>query len=198
MLMDGEDSSDYGRQIKLSTADEHSVLLAKGAKVSGIKMETQMGQKLVMWDQPSPEGILLEDKTELLTLQFNSQDSTILLKNKSSQQIVIDCNSGRVSIQGGGVEVVGGQVDINGSSQVKISSGGKVEIQAPSIEATGAGSIKLSAPDITLEGAQINLNAPTVNAMGMLKAGIMLQSPLVMASTSVVSPAYAPGVGNIM
>lgn len=198
MLMDGEESSDYGRQIKLSTADDHSVLLAKGAKVSGIKIATQKGQKLVMWDEPHPEGILLEDQKELLRLEFNSQDSTILLKNKSSQKIVIDCNTGQVTIQGGGVEVVGGQVDVNGSSKVKVSSGGKVEIQAPSIEATGAGSIKLSAPDITLEGAQINLNAPMVNAMGVLKAGTMVQSPLVSASVSVVSPAYAPGVGNIM
>lgn len=198
LLMDGEEGSDYGRQIKLSTSDDHSVHLAKGAKVSGIQITTQQGQKMAMWDEPHPEGILLEDKTELLKLQFNSQDSTILLKNKSGQSIVIDCNSGQVSIQGGGVQVVGGQVDVDGSSKVKVSSGGQVEIQAPNIEATGAGSIKLSAPDITLEGAQINLNAPMVNAMGVLKAGTMVQSSILSASVSVVSPAYAPGVGNVM
>ena len=198
LMMDGEEGSDYGRQIKLSTADDHLVHLAKGAKVSGIRVTTQQGQKMVMWDEPQPDGILLEDKTEQLTLQFNSQESTIILKNRSSQKITIDCNSGQVSIQGGGVQVVGGQVDVDGSSNVKVSSGGKVEIQAPSIEATGAGSIKLSAPDITLEGAQINLNAPMVNAMALLKAGTMLQSSILSASVSVVSPAYSPGVGNVM
>ncbi|MFZ1987002.1 MAG: type VI secretion system tip protein TssI/VgrG [Desulfatitalea sp.] len=198
MLMDGEDHTDYGRQIKLSTADKHTVILAKGAKVSGIKLETQMGQKIAMWDEPHPDGILLEDRTGLLTLQLNSQDKVIMLKNKSDQQIVIDCNSGRVSIQGGGVEVVGGQVNVNGSSEVKIVSGGKVAIEAPSIEATAAGSIKLAAPDITLEGAQINLNAAMVNAMTFLKVGAILQVPVVNASGAVISPSYTPGVGNLV
>jgi type VI secretion system VgrG family protein len=197
-MVDGEAQSDYGRQIQLKTADGHSMRMAKGAKVSGIKLETREGQKIVMWDAPQPEGILIEDKSGLLSLQLNSQQHLILLKNKSDQQILIDCASGRVSIQGGGVEVVGGQVRVNGSSEVKVTSGGKVAIEAPTIEATAAGSIKLAAPDITLEGAQINLNAPLVNAMTLLKAGASLQAPVVNATASVVSPAYTPGIGNTM
>ncbi|MBI5551576.1 MAG: type VI secretion system tip protein VgrG [Desulfobacterales bacterium] len=197
LMKDGEEHTDLGRHIQLQTADEHSLTLAKGAKVSGIKLETQKGQKIVLWDEPHPDGILLEDRTGLLSLQLNSQDTLILLKNKSDQQIVIDCRSGGVTIQGGGVEVVGGQVNVNGSSEVKITSGGKVAIEAPSIEATGAGSIKLSAPDITLEGAQINLNAPLVSAISYLKAGSMLQVPVVNATAAVVSPSYSPGVGNL-
>ncbi len=198
LLKDGEQHTDLGRHIQLTTADQHSLTLAKGAKASGIKLETQAGQKIVMWDEPQPDGILLEDRTGLLSLQLNSQDTLILLKNKSSQKIVIDCSSGQVSIQGGGVEVVGGQVNVNGSSDVKITSGGKVAIEAPAIEATGAGSIKLTAPDITLEGAQINLNAPVVNAMSILRAGQVIQAPIVSASTTVAAPAYTPGVGNLM
>ncbi|MBI5894842.1 MAG: type VI secretion system tip protein VgrG [Desulfobacterales bacterium] len=197
LLKDGEDHTDLGRHIQLQTADKHSLTLAKGAKVSGIKLETQRGQKIVLWDEPHPDGILLEDRTGLLTLQLNSQDTVILLKNKSDQQIVIDCNSGQVTIQGGGVEVVGGQVNVNGSSEVKITSAGKVAIEAPAIEATAAGAIKLSAPEITLEGAFINLNAPMVNAMANLKAGAMLQSEIV-TTKSVISASYTPGVGNLM
>jgi Rhs element Vgr protein len=197
-MIDGEASTDYGKQIELKTADEHSLLLAKGAKVSGIKLETQSGQKVVMWDEPHPDGILLEDKTRLLTLQLNSQDSIIKLKNASNQQIIIDCSSGQVTVQGGGVSVVGGQVSVDGSSQVKITSGGKVAIEAPVIEATGAGSIKLSAPSISLEGAQIDLQAGTVkiNAPMVAASGVVQTS--ILNSTSVVSASYSPGLGNLV
>ena len=172
--------------------------LAKGTKVSGVEVRTERGQTLAMWDRPAPDGILLEDKNKMLSLQFNSQESIIKLKNKSGPEIVIDCSSGRVSVQGGSVEVTGGQVDINGSGKVKVASGGKVEIEAPAIDATAAGAIKLSAPDITLEGAKITLNAPLVNAASILQAGVTVTAPLLTASTSVVSPAYTPGVGNVM
>jgi Rhs element Vgr protein len=196
-MIDGQTDTPYGKQIKLTTADRHNILMCKGAKVSGIKIETEIGQKMVMWDDPHPAGILIEDQKQMLSLQFNSDDSTILMRNKAGQTITIDCASGQVTIQGGGVEVVGGEVRINGSGSVKVSSAGKVEISAPTIEATGAGEINLSAPTITLTGANINLNAPMVSAMGTVKAGSLVNAPVLMATWGVVSPSYTPGVGNL-
>ena len=196
-MIDGESSTEFGKQIKIATADNHSLHLCKGTKVSGIKIETQLGQKLVMWDDPHPAGILVEDKDGVLSLQMNSDEKIIQIKNKSGPEIRIECSSGKVCVQGSGVEVVGGQVTVNGSGGVQIKSAAQVKIEAPAIEATAAGSIKLSAPDITLEGATINLNAPMVSALNLLQSKGLVQTPTLVA-TNVVSASYTPGAGNVM
>jgi hypothetical protein len=55
----------------------------------------------------------------------------------------------------------------------------------------------LAAPDITLEGATINLNAPQVSAAQVLRVGLLLSSQLV-TTNAIVAQNYTPGVGNVM
>ncbi len=196
-MIDGPSDSKYGKQIKIATADNHSVFLCKGTKVSGIKIATQSGHKLVMWDEPHAAGILLEDKDEVLSMQVNSDEKKIKIINKSGPEISVECSSGQVKIQGGGVSVNGGQVTIDGSGKVEIKSGGQVKIEAPAIEAQAAGSVKLAAPDITLEGASINLNAPMVSVSGLLQCKGLVQTPTLVAG-NVLATSYSPGAGNIM
>jgi uncharacterized protein involved in type VI secretion and phage assembly len=203
-MTDGPDGSTFGNEIKISTADDHSIQLCKGTRVSGIKAETQRGQKVALWDDPSPAGLLLADQGEELKVWLNCGEKKILIQNRSNQEIQIDCRMGKVSVTGGGVEVVGGQVDISGSNGVKVKSGAKVTIEAPEIEAQAAGSLKMTAPQISLEGAMvkitgsaIELNAPLVKASTLLNAGAALQAPVVTA-TSVVASSYTPGAGNIL
>lgn len=196
-MADDLDGSEYGNQIKLFTADEHFIHLSKGTKVSGIRVNTQMGQSLSMWDEPYPASILLSDKMEDLKVWLNCDEKKILIQNKSDQEIQIDCRKGKVSVIGGGVEVIGGDVIVNGAGSVKIQSDAKVEIDAAAIEATASGSIKLAAPEISLEGSIINLDAPLVDAPVLLKVGTMIQAPRITATTGVVSPSYTPGAGNI-
>jgi hypothetical protein len=202
-MTDRPESTAFGNEIKIATVDEHSIHLCKGIKVSGIKAETQNGQKAALWDEPFPAGILLADQTEDLKVWLNCGEKKILIQNQSSQEIRIDCSNGRVSVLGGGVDVVGGQVTINGSDGVTIKSGAKVAIEAPTIEAQAAGSISVTAPKISLDGstvdvtgATINLNSPVVNVSGMLNAGSVVQTPMLI-STSVVATSYTPGAGNI-
>jgi Rhs element Vgr protein len=174
-MIDGKEDSEYGKEIKISTADHHAIHLCKGTKVSGIKTETEIGQKLVMWDEPHPAGILLEDKEKNLSMQLNSDEKIIIIKNKSDQQIRIDCQRGQVSIIGGGVEVIGGEVRITGSKSVKINSDAEITINAPHIK---------------LAAAMIDLNSPMVSCSGVVKCDTLI-------SNSVVSSSYTPGAGNI-
>lgn len=198
-LHDGGEETDFGKQIRISTADDHSLHLCKGKKVSGIKAETQGGKKLAMWDEPFPGSILLADKREDLKIWLNCDEEKILILNQKGPEIKIDCRSGNIQVLGGGVTVNGGQVSVDGSSEVSIKSGGQVVVEAPTIEASAAGSIKLAAPSISLEGAKIelkggtiSLDAPMVTATGVVSASTFT------ATTGVVSPSYSPGVGNLV
>ena len=197
-MIDEEPSTEFGNQIRITTADHHSMHMSKGTRLSGINVATESGQKIVLQDQPGPSGILLEDKNGVLALQFNSDEKIIQLKNTTGSEIQINCSKGTVSVIGGDVEVIGGNVTVNGSDTVDIKSGGQVKIQAPSIEATADGTIKLAAPDITLEGAQINLQAPLVEAAQILNVGSLLSTEILVAKTNVLSPSYSPGVGNLL
>ncbi len=189
-MTDNSRSTPFGNEIRISTADDHEIHMCKGNRVSGIKMETEMGQKAALWDDPFPAGILLADANEDVKVYLNCGEKRILIQNKTNQDIRIDCRNGQVSVIGGGVEVVGGSVSINGSRKVDIKSDAKVSIEAPTIEAKATGLFSVQAPTIDLDGATINLNAGIVNASGVLN------TPTLMA-TSVVSSSYTPGAGNI-
>jgi type VI secretion system secreted protein VgrG len=197
-MIDGEPSTEYGRQIKITTADNHQVQLCKGSKVSGIHVETEQGQKLAMWDDPHPAGILIEDKDAAISLQLNSDQKVITIKNKSGPEIKIECSQGKVTVQGTGVDVAGGQVSINGSGAVEIKSNGKVKIEAPEIEASAAASFKVAAPNISLEGAAIDLKAGKINLQAALVQAVGLLMTQVLQSQTVISSSYTPGAGNIL
>ena len=196
-MIDGDSASEFGQQIKITTADDHHMHLCKGSRASGIQIQTQLGHKMIFVDDPHPDGIKIQDKDQVLSLDMNSDSKIIVIRNQSGPEIRVECGNGKVTIQGGGVEVVGGQVNINGSGSVAIKSAGQIKLEAPAIEATAAGSIKLAAPDITLEGATINLNAPMVAALNLLQAKGLVQTPTLIAG-SVVATSYTPGAGNIM
>lgn len=197
-MIDGDTSTEYGRQIKIITADKHQVQLCKGSKVSGIHVETEQGQKLAMWDDPHPAGILIEDKDAAISFQLNSDQKVITIKNKSGPEIKIECSQGKVTVQGTGVDVAGGQVSINGSGTVDIKSNGKVKIEAPEIEANAAASFKVAAPNISLEGAAIDLKAGKINLQAALVQAVGLLMTQVLQSQSVISTSYTPGAGNIL
>jgi Rhs element Vgr protein len=196
-MIDGEDATDFGRQIEIKTHDDHRMHLCKGARASGIQIQTEQGHKVILVDDPHPAGIKIQDKDQELSIDLNSDSKIIQINNPSGPEIRIECRNGKVTVQGGGVEVVGGQVNVNGSGAVKITSAGQVQVEAPSIQATASGSLKLSAPDITLEGATINLNAPMVSVLNLLQCKGVVQTPALVA-TSVVASSYTPGAGNVM
>ncbi len=196
-MADGPGDSEFGNEARIATADDHSLHLCKGTRVSGIKLETEEGQKAALWDAPSPAGILLADNGEDLKVWLNCGEKKILVQNKSDQEIQIDCRNGTVRVIGGGVEVVGGQVNVNGSSGVTIKSDAKVAIEAPTIEAQAAGSFSVKAPQINLEGATIKLSGGLINLDAAIVKAILIQAQM-LTSTSVVSSSYSPGVGNIM
>ena len=196
-MIDGEDATDFGKQIEIKTHDDHRMHLCKGARASGIQIQTEQGHKVILVDDPHPAGIKIQDKDQELSIDLNSDSKIIQIKNPSGPEIRIECRNGKVTVQGGGVEVVGGQVNVNGSGAVKITSAGQVQVEAPSIQATASGSLKLSAPDITLEGATINLNAPMVSVLSLLQCKTVIQTPALVA-TNIVASSYTPGAGNVM
>lgn len=82
---------------------------------------------------------------------------------------------------------------------VTIQTPGAVEIQGSSLSVSvagsasvTAGSISLTGTSISLNGSAISLNAPMVTAAGVIQCQSLI------SSSSVVSPSYTPGAGNIL
>ena len=183
---DAEDSTEFGNQIKLSTANGHSILLAKGSKLKGLQIQTEAGHTILLQDEPTP-GILIRDKNKKLRLAFDTDNEIIELINEGSAQIDVKCENGTIN-------VAATDINIDASSKVKITGGAEISLSAPEIKITGDSKIEAGAPEIKIEGqAKLEASAPQVKieggmqleasgqmvkvqagAMGEVKAGAML------------------------
>ncbi len=199
-MVDGE-KDNLGSQVKISTADDHSITMVKGNSpeansfISAIRIGTEKNNRVILFDQPFSR-ITLENEQMNLFIRLEFDEQKILIKNETGKEIAVECPRGQVNVVGGSVAVSGGEVRINGSSQVKIDSAGQVSITAPTIklEASSfeltAAAVKVEAATIDLNAATINLNAPLVTSSGVVKCDTLI-------TNSVVSAAYTPGAGNV-
>jgi uncharacterized protein involved in type VI secretion and phage assembly len=197
--VDGQPAENSGNKIKLETADKHGVLLAKDSHGSGISLYTQSGHNMLFLEQPD-DAIQVEDRTKNLHVTLHTGEERIVIRNKWGKEILIECPAGTVTVNGGGVDVVGGKVNVKGTGGVKIESAATVEIDGTgAVKINSAGSVDITAPKITLNGAMIDLTGSIT-----LKGMVTLQSPLVMCtgpfitSGGIVSPSYSPGAGNLV
>jgi len=183
---DAEDSTELGNQIKLSTANGHSILLAKGSQLKGLQIQTEAGHTILLQDDPNP-GILIRDKDQKLRLAFDTNNQIIELINEGTAQIDVKCESGTINI-------AATDINIDASSKVKITGGAEISLSAPEIKITGDSKIEAKAPEIKIEadmkleekGMQVKIEAGTqleakgqmvkveAGAMGEVKAGAIL------------------------
>jgi type VI secretion system VgrG family protein len=184
-----DEDNKYGNAIYLRTAEKHEVYLTKNPKLSQVTLMTEQGHQVTLQDAPS-SGIMIRDKTEKLSIELNSDREQINIKNETDKQVLIECKRGNVSVVGGGVDVAGGVVNINGSKKVKIESdsieclGLQITVNALEIDIVG-GTILLTTPETII------LDAPTVKCTGTIQCEALI-------TKSVTSASYTPGVGNLV
>ncbi len=102
-------------------------------------------------------------------------DHTMLIKNNESQTVQ-------------GTE----DIKIFGDVTIQCLKGVTVTIGPSGLTLSSAGSISITAPSVTISAGSISLATP------MLQVAGVVQCTTLTASVGVVSPAYSPGVGNIV
>jgi type VI secretion system VgrG family protein len=128
-MADGKESSDYGNNIKITTADKHYIHLAKGEKLKGVELKTEAGHWALFKDEPEP-CIYMEDKDKNLSLRFDSDNKSIHINNASDQVITVTCESGKIRVSAK-------EIEIHGNQSVKVDAGQSIEISAPQIKVEG-------------------------------------------------------------
>lgn len=147
---DFSEDPDFGNNVTISTKDGHYVRLAEGDKHKGIMAQTAAEHKLEMRDDPDPE-IRLVDKNGDIFLQLDTENKTINLINGTETEINIKC-------EGGTVNVVAAEINVDASSKVKISGGQEIALSAPNIKIDGDTAIDAKAPQVKIQ-AQTQLEA---------------------------------------
>ncbi len=112
-------------------------------------------------------------------------------------------STGAIQVTAGGVTTLqsGGAISITTGAAMSVSAGGAVSINvagAASISVAGAATIQAGAAvSISAGGAvAVNATAITLNAAMVTCAGVLMATTVM--TSSVVSAAYTPGVGNMM
>jgi uncharacterized protein involved in type VI secretion and phage assembly len=138
------------------------------------------------------------------TTPTDSNDLRVL-RTRAGSRVEFDDTSGSPKITvttSGGNQLV---LDDGGrSAELSTSSGHKVSLDDSGQQVTVAHamgcSITLSATSVDISGnVSVSVTAPTVSVSApMATFSGVLQAATVIATTSVVSPSYSPGVGNLL
>lgn len=128
-MADGKESSKYGNNIRISTADGHYIHLAKGEELKGVELQTEAKHSILFRDEPNP-CIFMQDKDGNLSLWFDSDNKSIHINNASDQEITVTCESGKIRISAK-------EIEIHGNQSVKMDAGQSIEISAPQIKVEG-------------------------------------------------------------
>ena len=174
-----EDKENDTRVILRSTG-QHELTLEDKADAPFARLKSKAGRQLLLDDTPGFGKVEITSGSHTLTLD----------DAPASTMIKIDAGMGVVTLT----------MNVTPVPSLSISVGGNtVDISAASMNVTAAGSLSVTSAgtaNITASSTNITTGALTVNA------GITTFSGVVMASTviasSVVSPVYTPGVGNLI
>ncbi|HKP51318.1 MAG TPA: phage baseplate assembly protein V [Chloroflexia bacterium] len=158
-----------------------------------ITITTQGKQKIEMKDNTAAISIALKESGHHIDLK--ETEGTILIKTKNGQQIELNDQPGKMTLQvmsGNKVTIEPTQVEVSAlGSTVKIDASG-VTVQAPS----GMLNITCASANVTATGAMnvtassvLNVTAPIATFSGII------QATMVQAS-AIVGSAYTPGPGN--
>ena len=163
-MTDAANSSEYGNNINISTADGHFMHLAEGQSAEGITIQT-VDQNLIVLDDMN-ENISIVTKNQHV-MQLDDRNKKILVKSTNGHSITIDDQGSNITV-----------IDSTGMHQFKIDISGRKLIIS-----TDTGDIDMKAPlgTINIEGREINIKA-TMNMK--LQAGLNLDSQAGMQHTS--------------
>jgi len=160
---------------------------------STIKSESTLGgggfNELRFEDKKGDEEVFLHAEKHNLIEVKGDEDHTI----GGSHTITIDKDDSKTVKGKQELQVMGQQdVTIMGAVTINCMQGVTLTVGPSGLTVNSAGPISITAPSVTVSAGTITLASPMVQVAGIV------QCTTLMASIGVVSPAYSPGVGNII
>jgi type VI secretion system secreted protein VgrG len=167
---------------------------------SGVKTRSTKGggadncNELRFEDKMGQEEVLLHAERNLTT-EVEKDESRTVGNNRTTSITGDD----KLNVQGSRTsqisladKVSAMSVEMDAQTTLTCSADGTVTIQC------GASQITMTPASITIQSATIQLSAPMVTADGVLMADGAVMGETVVATTSIESPMYSPGVGNLL
>ena len=161
----------YGNAIRISTADEHYVLLAKGSAVDGIAIQTVNGNVIRLDDERRSIGIMTTDRHRIT---LRDEEAQIQIETAGGHLIKLDDPSGTITISGTGtVAITAGTVAVSATTvtidatDIKAKAKGNITFEAAgNIEMKAGGKFIADAPEVEITGREITTLAAVNKVLG--------------------------------
>ncbi|RPJ03688.1 MAG: type VI secretion system tip protein VgrG, partial [Deltaproteobacteria bacterium] len=136
-MADGKkEKTDYGNNIKISTADGQFIHLYEGLKGRGVKISTLMQHKFVMDDGVDGISIKIEDQSKKMSITLDSTAQEMTVENKGTGKLVLKAQG-----------------------EIWIQSNTKILMEAPDIQIIGKGYVKVESTGANdVKGNPVKLN----------------------------------------
>ena len=204
-------------RIILRSVGGHELVLEDIASGPLARLTTDGGRQLLLDDTPANGKAELSSTQHAVTLDDTQRKVTIDAGH--TVVITLDATAPSLSIAVGADSVTVGPsgVEVTAAGSVKVTAGGSAEVTvggsaqlttggAATISVGGAASVSVGGAASITAGGAVSLTAGgavSVTATALsVNAGVSVFSGVLMASTvitsSVVSPSYTPGAGNLL
>jgi len=174
LMADAGEDSDYGNSVRISTADDHNLGIAKGTKLDGIALVTANENMALLQDDKKQVGLQTTDKHHIILSDENKQisiksaDTQIIKLDDPSTTITIS-NDGTVAISTGTLTIDATTIEAKAQGNITLDAKGNIDIKAGgnlSMEATA--NATLVGMQTTVEGtAKVTTTAPMNNVDGL-------------------------------
>jgi type VI secretion system secreted protein VgrG len=172
-----------GKQLNFVQGGRKSIVIGKDVSVATGKATTFAAQGYSVLTPTSYSVQCLTRKVKVLATDETQVIGAQTLKVGGMRDTTI---AGADTAKVGGVQstTVGGASSLTAGAAVSITAGASVSV-------TGAAAV-------TVTGATVTITAATINLVGIVNIAGMLNVTGAIVTTSIVSPLYSPGVGNMI
>ena len=140
--------------------------------IEGVPMQrvytSRDGHQIIFDDSPENSSLTLNTTFGASCMIRMSPEEGILITTIEGQPITINSEAEVTVNADGAVLINASEVTINGEGAVTIAAEGEMSITASSLNFESEGEISMSAPAISIEGAEISLEGAEVNVAGAI------------------------------
>jgi uncharacterized protein involved in type VI secretion and phage assembly len=150
-----------------------------------LRLSTKQGHELEMRD---PDGTVDLVTSAGQKIHMQDQPGQIKLSTAAGTTVTIDDTPSQIELR----TMAGVSVTISDTGGVTVTSAtGGVTVNSLTADVTAAASASITAPSMSVTAPLLTVNAAMASFTGVVQCTTLL-------ATSVVSPAYSPGVGNLL
>lgn len=140
-MEDAESSTNFGNNIRVSTADGHYIHLAEGAGAQGITVETRKSNLIVLDDKKRNIRIRTTDGHEAI---LDDDNRTIRITSTSGHRIEISDQGSFIELADTGgnsirMDAAGGNITIRATNNLTVQAGANISITAGGSMSTSVG-----------------------------------------------------------